>query len=411
MTRSVFVSQTGLSEPLGRSQIVPYLVGLARGGHELSVVGFEIEGVDPAAVATVTAELSAVGIDYSWAPRSRSHGLPTKLWESVAALGRLTAHALRRRPRIVHARSYLPGAVSMALSAVLPGARFVFDCRGLLGDEYVDFGHWQRTSLNYRLLKHVERDLFRRADGVVTLTARLASWLRDEVGLVDRSTPLEVIPCCVDLDHFRVDLATRQHARDLVGAGERFVLAYAGSLGAWYCENEMARLYAALRALRPSLFTVFTRSPTDKLQAALQSHGVPANELRVASTGFDAMPAALASADAAISFAEPRFSKIASSPVKVAEYLACGVPVILNRGVGDSDALIDEVCRPGDGAGPIGVDAGRLSPTELDTAAAALAKLTVGPGERARARALAERDFSLQSVGVARYRRLYQALG
>lgn len=409
MTRSVFVSQTGLSEPLGRSQIVPYLVGLAHRGHELSVVGFEVEGTDAAAIAAVTAELGAAGIDYAWAPRSRAHGLPTKIWESAGALGRLSAHALRRRPRIVHARSYLPGAVAMALSAMLPGARFVFDCRGLLGDEYVDFGHWRRESLNYRLLKRVERDLFRRADGIVTLTARLAEWLHQE-NLVDQSTPLEVIPCCVDLQHFQVDLATRQDARSRLGAGDRFVLAYAGSLGAWYCETQMAHLYAALRSKRPSLFAVYTRSPSDKLRNALRASGVPDNELVVQPTAFDAMPAALAAADAAISFAEPRFSKIASSPVKVAEYLACGVPVVLNRGVGDSDALIDELCHPSNDAGAIGVDAGGLSPTELDRAAAALATLTVGAAERARARAAAERHFSLQSVGIARYQRLYQAL-
>ena len=35
-------------------------------------------------------------------------------------------------------------------------------------------------------------------------------------------------------------------------------------------------------------------------------------------------------------------SKIASSPTKNGEYLACGLPLIINAGVGDSDALIND---------------------------------------------------------------------
>jgi glycosyltransferase involved in cell wall biosynthesis len=407
MTSALYVSQTGLSEPLGRSQIVPYVKGLAAAGHRIEVVGMEPHNAADADIAAVTADLATVGVGYDWARRSPSHSLAVKLRESTAALVRLLARAASVRPRLVHARSYMPGAVALALTSLWPRARFLFDCRGLLGDEYVDFGHWTRESLNFRLIKRAEKLLFGRADAVVTLTARLRDWLRDESHLVGAGTPVEVIPCCVDLEHFRASDDTRAKGRRALGlapSDERFVLAYAGTLKSFYCEPQMADFYAALRRRRPSLFAVYTRADAAPLKKLLAERGVPEAEVVVRAVGFDEMPGALSAADGAVCFIEPQFSKIASSPTKLGEYLAVGLPVAMNRGVGDSDAILDEAAA---GNAPVAVDAGRLSLDSIEAAAAQLAAL---PPSRARARALADAHFSLTSVGVARYAKLYEAL-
>ena len=84
---------------------------------------------------------------------------------------------------------------ALALARVMPGVRLLFDCRGLLGDEYADFGHWRAGSLQYRLVKRAERLLFARADGVVTLTNRLREWLRERA-LLGARVQTAVIPCC-----------------------------------------------------------------------------------------------------------------------------------------------------------------------------------------------------------------------
>ncbi|HEY2748301.1 MAG TPA: glycosyltransferase, partial [Polyangia bacterium] len=331
-----------MSEPLGRSQVVPYLRGLAGAGWSIEIVAFEPADASEAQIASTQRELSDNGIAYHWSRRSPSHALATKIDESLRAFGSLLASALKRRPRIVHARSYLPAMVARAVRLVTPGSRFIFDCRGLLGDEYVDFGHWQRSSMRYRILKAAERHLFAHADAVVALTERLRRWLRDEARLVGDRTPVEVIPCCVDTGRFVIDDEARRRTRATLNAGDRFVLAYAGNLGAWYCERQMAELFAALRRRRPALLAVLSRAPTDRLRATLRELGIADGDVAIRSVAPEEMPAMLAGADAAVSFAEAKFSKIASSPVKVAEYLAVGLPVVLNRGVGDQDALLAE---------------------------------------------------------------------
>jgi len=399
--RALYVSHTGMTEPLGHSQVLPYVEGLARAGFRMEIVAFEPQQATEDEIRAVEERLSGSGIGYYWSRRSSSHAFTVKMAEAARALTRLVTRGLSGRPRILHARSYLPSAVAHVAAAVSPGTRLLFDVRGLLGEEYVDAGHWSAESYRYKLLKRFERRLFARADGVVVLTERHRRHLRDETRLLDPETPIEVIPTCVDVLRFSATAEARARWRRELGAEDRFVLVYAGTLGAWYREEEMVSLYAALRRRRPSCFALYTHSPTDRFDAALAAARVPREEVVVRRVAPGDMPAALSAADAAVSFITPCFSKLGSSPTKTAEYLAMGLPTVLNRGIGDGNQLIDEV--------PAVIDAGGLGPEEIERAAELLSAADVD-GLRESARRAAVERFSIDDVGIPRYRRLYERL-
>jgi glycosyltransferase involved in cell wall biosynthesis len=87
--------------------------------------------------------------------------------------------------------------------------------------------------------------------------------------------------------------------------------------------------------------------------------------------------------------------------VKVSEYLACGLPVVVNAGVGDSGALISRE--------KIGTLVQDFTAAEYSVAAATIAEYADTPAEiRRRTRAVAEKFFDVRQVGVERYARLYQ---
>src|SRR5262249_42192605 len=152
------------------------------------VIAFESPDTPAARIEETAADLARFGISYHWMRRRSSHRLEHKIAEATRALVQLCTQALRRRPPILHARSHLPAAVARAAAAVIPGVRFLFDLRGLLGEEYVDAGHWRSNSLRYRLLKRAERDLLAQADGLVVLTERVRAWLTGEAHLVHGRT-------------------------------------------------------------------------------------------------------------------------------------------------------------------------------------------------------------------------------
>lgn len=399
----LYLSHTGMTEPLGRAQVLPYLFGLAKLGHEIEILSHEPVGTPPDVVEATRATIEGFGIRWRPLVRSASHHLAVKVWESSRAALIGLAAALRRRPRIVHARSYLPAAVADVIATITPGAKMLFDCRGMLGDEYVDGGNWAEDRLEYRLLKRFEKHAFHRTEGLVVLTEALKRWMR-ETQAVPTRTDITVVPCCVEAERFRGDEASRRAARLELGvANDRLVVVYSGSLGSWYQEEEMARFVGSLQRSSPDLtWMVFTRADSTGLRAAAAREGVRDVVVRAASP--EEMPRLLAAGDLGLSFIRPCFSKTGSSPTKVAEYLASGMPVVVNAGIGDQGdlALDSEAC----------IVLGSYDDAELDRGAkAALALAMVPHATRSGAsRRVVDARFSLTKLGVPRYDALYRRL-
>lgn len=407
--RVLYVSQTGMLEGLGRSQVLGYLRGLARRGVAIDLVSFELAAATAEARAATKESMAAAGIAWHPLERVRDPRLRVKVLEAGKGLARAVALARRLRPDIVHGRSSFATAIAEAASKTTRGARLLYDCRGMLGEEYVDAGYWTRDRIEYRLVKGYEMHAFRRANGVVVLTRALEAWLRDR-GALGARTETEVIPCCADLEHFDFRHGDRQSVRAELGL-DGLVLVYAGSLGSassgsFYREADMARFARTLRerASERVRFLVLTPSASDELLSLLDREGFPRADVVVRKVEPARMPAYLAAGDIALSFIVSAFSKMGSSPTKVAEYLGCGLPTVLNGDIGDQADLV----REPDAAVVIDAFDG---PALIRAADAALALARRPLEERvASGRRVAERHFDLERVGVARYEHLYDRM-
>jgi glycosyltransferase involved in cell wall biosynthesis len=285
-----------------------------------------------------------------------------------------------------------------ALVSSLRGLPWIFDVRGLLAQEYVDAERWPAGGLLDRLTRSAERSLVRRADGLVFLTRRVVAQLRED-GTVHEGQPVGIIPCAVDVDRFSPDLGARVRIRRELGLGNRPVMTYAGSLGSWYLPAAMLDFFDAARSSLPGLhFLVLTpQAPVMGREVARRGFE---RDVTVRTVSPAAVPAHLAAADFGISFIAASPSKIASSPTKLAEYLACGLPVVVNPGVGDVEELKQE---------PAWVVVDRLDRESYERAALRLRGLLAQPDGRETARELAVRRFALARA-VEAYDDLYRRL-
>lgn len=406
--RSLYVSQNGMAENLGQSQVLPYLRGLVRRGVEIDLVSFELPAVTEDAKEQLAHDLSRAGI--RWHPLARTMRAPlrTKFREASSGLTLALKTALARKPDIVHGRSYFATAICDVVGEVSRRSRVLFDCRGMLGDEYVDCGYWTKERIEYRMVKAYERRLFTHSDGIVVLTRALANWLQEH-RVVSSRPVLEVVPCCVDMEKFKPDDAARSRLRDELALGERFTIVYAGSLGTWYLEPEMARFAAAVKkklAMRGTdvAFVCFTPSDASSLEARLAAAGFAKRDVVVRKVAPRDMPAHLCVGEIGLSFIQSCFSKKGSSPTKVAEYLASGNIAVVNGDIGDqADLAVEkEACVVVNG----------FSDADIDRAADSAVGLATRPREQRVSASVnaARRHFGLEEVGVARYARLYEAL-
>ena len=412
MAKTLYICYFGVREPLVQTQVVPYLRELRNGGFDgggneeirVSLLTFEpAESIEKGGFDEIRTKLAAEGISWHWLKYHKRPSVPATALDIIAG-ARCVRNLLRReRFDVLHARVHIPmlmAALARKYSAHKP--KLLFDIRGFFPEEYTDAGIWPEDGWLYRSAKRVESWLMREADGFVVLTEKAREILfpeSKETGFVSDGRPVEVIPCCVDISRFAGGIS-KEASREKLGSWKRFVIAYVGSFGGWYMTDEMMELFEAAREFHRDAFVlVLTQRDKEKIADELKKRGFGPGDMLVESVSPSEIPAYLGAADAAVSLIKACYSKLSSSPTKIAEYLACGVPIIANRGVGDVDRLIES-----NRVGSILEDLSRESYLKALQVIKDLGDVS------SRCRETARREFDLEKVGGERYRRLYTKL-
>lgn len=400
----LYISYDGVLEPLGESQVVAYLERLADRA-EISLLSFEkpADLGDAPRMTAMRDRLTRAGL--RWIPKPYHKRPPVLSTACDIVAGCLTARRWARQggqassAAIVHARGYVPALMAMHVKRSC-SARFIFDMRGFWIDEKVEAGHWRVGGVLYRVGKWCERRFFAGADAIVSLTA---AGVREfpKLGAVRAGVPIVVIPTCADVDRFTPGPSDAELRRTL-GLDDVMVVGCVGTLSNWYLRQDtLSYLAWLMRRFDGMKALIVTREDHDRLRDDAVRAGVPSDRLVLTQATFSQVPALMRLMDAGVFFIRAGFSKRASAATKLAEFLACGVPVVINDGIGDSGAIVRDGC-----AGVVLDDTTREA---FDGSAKAVDAMFADEGLAARCRELATREFSLTS-GVASYAKLYEHL-
>ena len=401
---TLYLCYFGLREPLVQTQVLPYLRQLAAAGIKVHLLTFEPRlpaEWSEAEKAKQSAQLAMDGISWFCLPYHKSPSIPATVYDIIAGARFALRLARREGLDVIHARSHIPMSMALLVARLRPRVRVIFDIRGLIAEEYADAGVWREKSPAFRAVKKLEHMGLRRADGIVVLTRRMRDWLVSR-RLVDAER-IEVIPCCVDLLSYQGN-GEQGKIKTITNDEEgRFEVVYAGSVTGLYMLEEMARFFLELRARRPgAFFRILTMSSSQQAASVLRHAGLSEEDFQVMGVAATEVPAFLSRARLGLSFRKPTFSQIAASPTKISEYLAAGLPVVSNQGIGDTDDLL-EVER-------IGVVVKDFDHDALSRAAEEALALADESGIAERCRQTAQRHFDLVNVGGARYLQLYRHL-
>lgn len=403
--RVLFISYNGMLDPLGQTQVLPYLRQLAKRGINFTLLSFEraaaLKRDGSARCEELRRQLAGENIEWHWLRYHKTPSIPATGYDVANAIQYASRLVKQNKIEMVHARSHIPATIAVSLKKRF-GIKVIFDIRGLMAEEYADAGHWKRDSISFRLTKYFERRALRASDAIVTLTEKIWPILRDWDGLRGREVIHEVVPCCADLDLFKFNGAERNRLRAELGLDDRLTLVYCGSIDGWYMTDEMADYFAQVLRHKPSAhFLWLTPVNHERIRTLMESRGISGNSYTIRSVTPQQVPSFLSASDVGLAFIRPCFSKMASSPTKNAEYLACGLPLVINAGVGDSDALINDW--------KTGVLVQDLTEPEYVKAIAMMDEMIEDQDTiRAAVRNVAEDLFDLRKTGVERYALLYE---
>src|SRR5215207_1418056 len=283
--RVLFISYNGMLDPLGQTQVIPYLRELAARGVRFTLLRFERpKAFDPEGVAQteqLRQKLKSQGIEWHWLRYHQRPSIPATMYDVMAGLRKASSLVKRNRIEMVHARGHIPATIALGLKRRF-GIKMIFDLRGLMAEEYVDAEHWREGGVPYRITKAAERRILASTDAIVTLTERIWPIIREWDGLRGRAVHHEVIPCCVDLSLFKFSDEERKRRRAELGLDERFTLVYSGSLDGWYLTEKMADFFASfLKQNREAHFLWLTIGSHDRVRELMRARNVEADNFSV----------------------------------------------------------------------------------------------------------------------------------
>lgn len=346
----LFLSYDGMTDPLGQSQVIPYLGGLSRKGYQITLLSFEKPEKFSRLGNFIQTKLDGLGI--RWRPLT-FHSKPriiSKWWD--IQLMKREAAALHKEQRfdLIHCRSYIAADIGLDLKR-RTGVKLLFDMRGFWADEKADGGNWNKESFFwkqvYAYYKKKEKELLTEADHIISLTQaakdEMVTW-----SFYNKRVPITVIPCCADAELFSLTSEDQQlDSRKLIGIPQdAFVLSYLGSVGTWYMLEEMLHFFSHVKKkYANALFLFISNSDSRIIKDKLSDYSLKETDVRIVQVNYSDVPKYMKASDISISFIRPVYSKIASSPTKNGETLCMGIPLLANS-IGDSKEIINN-CNAG----------------------------------------------------------------
>lgn len=347
--RVLYLSYDGLSDPLGQSQILPYLTGLARLGHEIDVIAFEKTIFYDQFGQQIHRQCSEANIGY-FAQRYYKNPPVLSTLINIYQMRRKAVQLHKKKHyQIVHCRSYIASLVGLHLKTRYD-IKFIFDMRGFYADERVDGNIWPQQQWLYRkvyrFFKRKERAFMQAADHIISLTHNARKEILSWSILID-SAKISVIPCCVDTHLFDRTTISEEKVLELkksIGIDPKAtVLGYIGSTGTWYLLAEMLRYFKQVRKRDTTAVMLFLTYDAPKhIMHSAVAVDVPEEAIRIKACERNDVPKWMALFSWSVFFIKPVYSKKASSPTKQGELMSMGIPVVCNSGVGDTEKIVRE---------------------------------------------------------------------
>ena len=343
----LYVSYDGLTDPLGQSQILPYLVKLSELGYQITILSAEKEDNFQKNKDLIKSVCNYASLRWEYVFYTKNPPVISTIRDVCSLKKKAKSLHKERGFKIIHCRSYVSALVGLFMKRKYP-IKFLFDMRGFWADERVDGEIWNLKipvfKWVYNFFKKKERAYFLSADASVSLTYNGKNEILSWDYMKDVRCDISVIPCCADLDFFNYEqkIENKGLKKALGIPAHNQVICYLGSIGTWYMMDEMLDYFKVhLEKYPKTTFLWVTKDKPEEIITQSKKRGVE-SKIVIKGSERKELPQLLSICDASIFFIKPMYSKKASSPTKMAELLGMGIPLICNSGVGDTEEIVEK---------------------------------------------------------------------
>jgi hypothetical protein len=335
----LFLTYDGLTDPLGRSQIIPYLECISSKTRKVFVLSFE----KSIKSKNVKIELKKKKISWVELKFTKKFGKIGKLYDLLKMLIFSFCIIYSNKIDVIHCRSHVPAFVGFILKKIIK-VKLIFDFRGFWIEERFDYGLLNKSSFFdkffFKNFKILEKKILKSSDCIICLTYKSKPVIKK---IVNNKVPIEVMPCYADYNFFIKNKSNSASAKNKLNIKKKsIVLTYCGSINQIYLVKKMLIFFLYLKKKYSNLIFLFITPQINELKKIVRElpKNTFLNDIRIVTAEREEVPFYLSCANVSISFIKRKFSRIAMSPTKMFESFAMGLPFLCNNGIGDVSSII-----------------------------------------------------------------------
>ena len=243
----------------------------------------------------------------------------TTLLSLVHCLPILMITLLLGRFNVIHTRSYTAGLLGH-LAQLLTGKIHIFDPRGPLPEEMVLNEIWLEGSYTFKFWKYIEQRIIMQSSSVVAVTP---GWKKQFRRRGARKSVF--IPNRADFDYFYSESISKP-------IPPKPIFLSIGEMNSYWNRPELvSKVYLRLKHKIPDLhLRLITRMEADFIQQKLSMLHINDNDWSLESFSPEEIPGKISGSS--FGYITAKWHPDGNWPVKMAEYLACGIPLAVDEG-------------------------------------------------------------------------------
>lgn len=328
MKKILYLSYTGLCEPLGRSQVLNYMKKISL-DFSVTIVTFEkLEDFGTENFRQIQSECDEYGIQWIAKQYHSTPRLAATLLDVFQMVAISYKILKKNRQAIVHCRSYVTGLAGLILNRLLQ-VDFVFDMRALWVDEITEGNTINKKSILTKALYKLEELLLKKSYSVISLTRVAIPYLVKKYS-IESDSKFVVIPTCVELEKF----SKSKKATNSKTVGTM------GTIVSGRVNKELIfKFFYFFNLLNANVKSkIITRDPVTSFSSCEFFN----SSIEVVAASSDTIVDELLELDFGFVFFTPGVSTLGTSPTRIGEMLSLGIPIIANKNVGDVEEIINK---------------------------------------------------------------------
>lgn len=390
MRNVLYLTYDGLLDPLGQSQVLPYLDEISK-EYSVTVMSFEKKARSKDEINRLKGLLSEKGISWYYTEFTEGRfGVVIRVIKGVFLLRRFSRS---EEFDLFHLRGLM---AALLYTASLIGQRYLYDFRGFALHEWTDMGKLSKSSLSFRSLLWLDKYAIRNASGIVVLEESARKLLAEEYDLPN--VPLEVIRTCTDLSRFR-------NRRSIGHISEPIRFVFLGGVHFPY-RPDLAVSFVKSAISRGINCTIdfINESDHEAIHRLVKESGIDPERVQVFRCNHKDIPQKLAEYSCGVVFISTSKWRQVCSPTKLGEFFGTGLPVISLTGINITDSLAS---RSGS---TYTIDEQAICDDFASTEFPDLRRILFDEKVIDECQSIARNEFSLE-IAKKRYMRLYTNIG